>query len=55
MIQKINSLKVGDIVSESSHYRVLSIGTNVDLYHQESGETVTISKSYLQRYTMKKR
>lgn len=51
MIRKINSLKVGDIISESSHYKVLSIGTNVDLYHQESGETVTIDKGYLQRYT----
>ena len=51
MIQKINSLKVGDIISESSHYKVLSTGTNVDLCHQESGETVSISKSYLQRYT----
>lgn len=51
MIQKINSLRVGDIISESSHYKVLSIGTNVDLYHQESGETVTIGKGYLQRYT----
>ena len=51
MIRKINSLKVGDIISESSHYKVLSMGTNVDLYHQESGETVTIDKGYLQRYT----
>ena len=51
MIQKINALKVGDIISEVSHYKVLSTGSNVELLHQESGETVTIGKGYLQRYT----
>ena len=51
MIEKINELKAGDIISESSHYKVIRTGTNIDLLHQESGEVVSISKNYLQRYT----
>ena len=51
MIKKIDELKVGDILSESSHYKVESVGSNVILRHQESGEQVTIGKTYLERYT----
>lgn len=51
MIHKIDDLQVGSIISESSHYKVLHVGSNVELLHQESGETVTIGKGYLQRYT----
>ena len=47
----IKNFKVGDVLSESSHYKVGSInGQNVSLYHQESGDIVHIGKIYIEKY-----
>lgn len=47
----IDKLKVGDVLSETSHYKVESIyGTKVNLRHYESGEGVTIDKGYIKRF-----
>lgn len=47
----IKKLKPGDILSEVSHYKVDSIYcSNVTLKHYESGETVTISDSYIEKF-----
>lgn len=52
MIEKINQLKEGSIISESSHYIVKRVsGSNVFLTHHESGEEVQIGVSYLKNYT----
>ena len=52
MIEKINQLKKGSIISESSHYIVESIlGSTATLTHFESGQQVQISTSYLENYT----
>ena len=52
MIEKINQLKQGSIISESSHYIVNKVSnSNAYLTHFESGEEVQIGMSYLKHYT----
>lgn len=52
MIEKIQELKEGAVISESSHYIVKSIaGSNAWLTHFESGEEVQVGMSYLKNYT----
>ena len=52
MIEQINQLKQGSIISESSHYIVNRVsGSNAWLTHFESGEEVQIGMSYLRNYT----
>lgn len=52
MIEKINELKEGSVISESSHYIVKSIaGSTARLTHYESGEEVQIGLTYLKSYT----
>lgn len=50
-MKDISKLKVGDILSESSHYKVESFyGSSVNLLHYESGETVSIAPSYIRKF-----
>lgn len=52
MIEKINQLEKGAIISESSHYIVdRVVGSTAHLKHFESGEDVQIGISYLKNYT----
>ena len=52
MIEKINQLKRGSIISESSHYIVNKVSNSTALLtHFESGEEVQIDMSYLKHYT----
>lgn len=52
MIEKVNHLKEGSVISESSHYIVNKVsGSNAWLKHFESGEEVQIGVSYLRNYT----
>lgn len=52
MIEQINQLKQGSIISESSHYIVNKVsGSSAWLTHFESGEEVQIGMSYLKNYT----
>lgn len=52
MIEKIQELKEGAVISESSHYIVKSIaGSTARLTHYESGEEVQIGLTYLKSYT----
>nr|UVX92642.1 MAG: hypothetical protein [Bacteriophage sp.] len=52
MIEQINQLKQGSIISESSHYIVNRVsGSSAWLTHFESGEVVQIGMSYLKNYT----
>lgn len=52
MIEKINQLEKGAVISESSHYIVDRVaGSTVHLKHFESGEEVQIGMSYLKNYT----
>ena len=52
MIEQINQLKQGSIISESSHYIVNQVsGSNAWLTHFECGEEVQIGMSYLKNYT----
>lgn len=52
MIEQINQLKQGSIISESSHYIVNRVsGSNAWLTHFESGEEIQIGMSYLKNYT----
>lgn len=52
MIEKIQELKEGAVISESSHYIVKSIaGSTARLTYYESGEEVQIGLSYLKNYT----
>ena len=52
MIEQVNQLKQGSIISESSHYIVNRIsGSRAWLTHFESGEEVEIGVSYLKNYT----
>ena len=52
MIEKIQELKEGSVISESSHYIVKSIaGSTARLTHYESGEEVQVGMSYLKNYT----
>lgn len=52
MIEQINQLKQGSIISESSHYIVNKVlGSKAWLTHFESGEEVWIGMSYLKNCT----
>ena len=52
MITSISEIKVGSIISESSHYIVNRVsGSTAWLTHFESGEEVQIGMSYLKNYT----
>lgn len=52
MIENINQVKEGSVISESSHYIVKRVfGSRVCLQHFESGEEVEISIGYLKNYT----
>ena len=52
MIEKIQELKEGSVISESSHYIVNRVsGSNAWLTHFESGEEVQVGMSYLKNYT----
>ena len=52
MIEQINQLKQGSIISESSHYIVNRVsGSSAWLTHFESGEEVQIGMSYLKNHT----
>lgn len=52
MIERVNQLKEGSVISESSHYIVNKVsGSNAWLTHFESGEEVQIGISYLKNYT----
>lgn len=52
MIEKINQLNQGSIISESSHYIVNKVSNSTAwLTHFESGEEVQIGMSYLKHYT----
>jgi len=52
MIEQINQLKQGSIISESSHYIVNRVsGSTAWLTYFESGEEVQIGMSYLKNYT----
>ena len=52
MINKVENLKPGAIISESSHYILKNIiGTNAVLTHYESNEEIQIGTSYLKNYT----
>lgn len=48
----IKSFKVGDVLSESSHYKVLAVNGNLNfkLKHLESGDMVYIGKEYIHNY-----
>jgi len=49
-MKNIKLLKEGDVLSEISHYKVMSVNKmneSVHLLHQESGESVQISKGYI--------
>ena len=47
----VKKFKVGDVLSESSHYIVTDInGINVVLKHQESGDSIHISKIYIENH-----
>lgn len=44
-----NNIKVGDILSEESHYKVIGKTTrSLHLLHVESGQNVTIEKGYIE-------
>lgn len=50
-MKNIDNLKSGDILSETSHYKVESIyGDKVNLRHYESGECVAIEKPYIHKF-----
>ena len=52
MIEKIEELKSGAVLSESSHYIVKDImGSTVVLTHYESNQEVQIGLDYLKHYT----
>ena len=52
-MKKVGKYKVGDVLSESSHYTV--VGFNLDgsfrVKHHESGDVVNIGSSYINNYT----
>ena len=51
MKKDIYKLKVGDILSESSHYKVESLYANtINLRHYESNEVVQISEDYIRKF-----
>lgn len=47
----VKNFKVGDVLSESSHYVVTGIyGNGTVLKHQESGDSVHINKMHIEKY-----
>ena len=47
----VKNFKVGDVLSESSHYVVTDIyGNDTVLKHQESGDSVHITKIYIEKH-----
>lgn len=47
----VKNFKVGDVLSESSHYVVTGIyGNDTVLKHQEGGDSVHINKMYIEKY-----
>lgn len=47
----VKNFKVGDVLSESSHYVVTGIyGNDTVLKHQESGDSVHINKMHIEKY-----
>ena len=47
----IEKFKVGDVLSESSHYRVTKmLGNDTMLEHLESGDIVHINRMYIEKY-----
>lgn len=47
----VKNFKVGDVLSESSHYVVTGIyGNDTVLKHQESGDSVHINKIYIEKH-----
>nr|DAP18922.1 MAG TPA: hypothetical protein [Crassvirales sp.] len=47
----VKNFKVGDVLSESSHYVVTGIyGNGTVLKHQESGDSVHLNKMYIEKY-----
>lgn len=47
----VKNFKVGDVLSESSHYVVTGIyGNDTVLKHQESGDSVHINKMYIEKH-----
>lgn len=47
----IKEFQVGDVLSESSHYKVINKSSNdTVLIHLESGDTVHINKMYIEKY-----
>lgn len=47
----VKNFKVGDVLSESSHYVVTGIyGNDTVLKHQASGDSVHINKMYIEKY-----
>ena len=47
----VKNFKVGDVLSESSHYVVTGIyGNDTVLKHQESGDSIHINKMYIEKY-----
>lgn len=47
----VKNFKVGDVLSESSHYVVTGIyGNDTALKHQESGDSVHINKIYIEKH-----
>lgn len=47
----VEKFKIGDVLSESSHYKVVEIhGNDTILEHQESKDTVHINKMYIEKY-----
>jgi len=50
-MKDINKLNYGSILSEVSHYRVVSIGGEyVEMVHDESGDRVKLSPSYIKGF-----
>ena len=47
----IQNIKVGDVLSETSHYKITEVRDNgVSCTHVESGDTVNIGQKYLKSY-----
>ena len=52
MIERMQDLQVGHILSESSHYKVEELlGEVIRVRHMESGDDVTIGRAYIEHYT----
>lgn len=49
-MRDFNQLKVGDVLSEISHYKVTATGREVTCTRLESGETVKLGNKYVESY-----